>query len=121
MFYHQNLFLLLLDDVIPQPPPNMVANGTYVIRKGRKERQRLFDIESFQTFTPPDIISDNHAPKEEEDDEDSDEKPEAAAAVLSFRHSIDLAIPTPALYPPHSPRYFRKPTPHIRAQSTNIT
>lgn len=100
------MYFLLPDDVIPQPSPNMVANGTYVIRKGRKERQRLFDIESFQTFSPPDISDD--APKEEEDDEDSDEKPETAAAVLSFRHSIDLAIPTPALYPPHSPRYFRE-------------
>ena len=37
--------ITLPDDILPYPPPsaNIVNNGTYVIRKGRKQRQRIPD------------------------------------------------------------------------------
>lgn len=96
------------DDIIPQPP-NAVPNGTYVIRKGRKERQRLIDIDAFRTFTPPDINDDNDIGNDNVDhcsdanDSVDEEKPDMRA-VLNFRHSIDLALPTPPQFAAHSPR-----------------
>lgn len=98
------------DEIIPQPPPNMVPNGTYVIRKGRKERQRLIDFDGFQTFTPPDINDDNeddvdHCPPPVVDDSANDDEKELCIGVApNYRHSIDLAMPTPSLFPAHSPR-----------------
>lgn len=117
---------IILDDIIPQPPPNMVPNGTYVIRKGRKERQRLIDIDAFQTFVPPEIT--DEACKETDHDEDDDDindvdnvieqngidamtsnslsDKQKVGSVPSYRHSIDLAVPSPPTqFSAHSPRY----------------
>lgn len=118
--------IIILDDIIPQPPPNMVPNGTYVIRKGRKERQRLIDIDTFQTFVPPEIS--DEACKETDHDEDNDDiddvdnvveqngidavtsnslnDKQKVGSVPSYRHSIDLTVPTPPTqFSAHSPRY----------------
>ena len=47
-FYIYSIFILLfifLDDVIPYTG-DIMGRGTYVIRKGRKQRQKLCDIDS---------------------------------------------------------------------------
>lgn len=86
----------------------MVTNGTYVIRKGRKERQRLIDIDTFHTFAPPDIEGEplkSEDDLDEETDDDIIDKVEVGSKpVPTYRHSIDLAIPTPSQFPAHSPR-----------------
>lgn len=102
----------------------MVPNGTYVIRKGRKERQRLIDIDAFQTFVPPEI-SDDACKETDQDEDDIDDVDNVVeqngidaitsnslngkinvGTVPSYRHSIDLTVPTlPTQFSAHSPRY----------------
>lgn len=106
------------EDVIPFKP-TAVPNGTYVIRKGR-ERAHLFDLEAFAAAVVPSTDTEPESlniEEEEEGDyegdkvvhveEESDEEPQplpSTKCITNYRHSIDLALPTPVQHAVHSPR-----------------
>lgn len=109
------------DEMVPHTTPShVVPNGTYVIRKGRKERQRLIDIDGFREITPPEIDNEHDEADSADDlaDNNAIESISPTAAILTtnddhvdsptnlllrqqlettvvpnYRNSIDLALP----------------------------
>lgn len=107
------IFFLFTEDVIPLKTINsMVPNGTYVIRKGRNHRHPLFDVDLFDKIGPPEAsdVSCKHSPVEISDGVDDTSPPPpsppppAQLHMPQYRHSIDLALPSPPQHSVHSPR-----------------
>jgi hypothetical protein len=84
---------LHLDELqIPQPQ-DITGRGTYVIRKGRKQRQRLADMDS--------MSSSINSRLNEADNANCVPSPifPASLIVPKSRHSIDLGASSPSHYP----------------------
>lgn len=83
---------------------NIVPNGTYVIRKGKNRRQ-LFDVDLFPKTDPlePAEVLAKESSVDEEDDKLSPILPNQLT-IPQYRHSIDLALPSPPQHSIHSPR-----------------
>lgn len=109
------------EDLIPFNPTG-IRNGTYVIRKGR-ERPHLFDLEAFATAVLPGTDTEPESLNIEEEEERIEDIQEETTENLereneenlpplpstipttNYRHSIDLARPTPVQHSlGHSPR-----------------
>lgn len=96
-------FYPLAEDVIPFKT-NTVPNGTYVIRKGKNRRQ-LFELDLFTKSGPsePPEVSSIESPV---DNDDHNTLPPLLTqlTIPQYRHSIDLALPSPPQHSIHSPR-----------------
>lgn len=83
---------------------NTVPNGTYVIRKGKNRRQ-LFELDLFTRsgqLEPPEASTKESSV----DDDDQNTLPPLPTqlTIPQYRHSIDLALPSPPQHSIHSPR-----------------
>lgn len=88
------------DDIIPYANDIKGGHGTYVIRKGRKERHRLSELDAIGPLNTKPIIPDDHLVK-------TNAKFVSSIGLPFSRHSIDLGSTNqpPVQNSIHHPRF----------------